>query len=454
MIKKYFSVLFCCVFAVLLTVPAFAALYTPEEEPDADVIYMLSLDNGAVVCDINSTKRIAPASVTKIVTAILTIENCQDFDDIITVPYECLRLLEGTNSSTAGLLTGEQMTVKQMLYCLLVASANDAANVLAYYIGNGDIEAFVSMMNDFVQKLGCSDTHFVNAHGLDDDAHYTTARDIAAIYKYCLNNSMFCEITGTYRLEVPATNKRGVRNYTNTNQLMNPGIKDYYCAYVKNGKTGTTNSAGRCVVSSASNNGYNYLLVVMNAKFYDFDDDGVDENMAFVESRRIYDWVFKNLKIREVANPSMSVYEAEVRLSSERDWVRIVPETSVSALVPGSANAENVLIEPYPDAKRVLDAPVKKGDVVGKAAIKYAGEVIGEVNLVADNDVARSTTKYVGDVALRTVKSHTFWWILLGAAAIALPLLVILYVVIPARRRKKKNTVNIVSIKDRTKKDK
>ena len=451
MIKKVFSCIFCLILAVLLSTSGFAALYTPEN-PDAEVIYMLSLDNGAVVCDINSTHRIAPASVTKIVTAILTIENCQDFEATVSVPYECLRLLEGTNSSTAGLYVGEEMTVKQMLYCLLVQSANDAANVLAYYICDGDIDAFIVMMNEFVQKLGCRDTHFANAHGLDDDSHYTTARDIAVIYQYCLKNSMFCEISGTYRVEIPATNLRDVRNYTNTNQLMNPGVKDYYCEYVKNGKTGTTDNAGRCVVSSASYNGYNYLLVVMNAKFYDFDDDGYDENMAFVESRRIYEWVFTNLKIREVANPSMGVCEAQVRLSDEKDWVRLVPQTSVSALVPGGVNDRNVLIEPYPETKTVLDAPVKKGDVVGRAAIKYAGEVIAEVNLVADEDIKRSTAKYVGDVALKTVQSRPFQWGLLAVIGAAVILCIVVFAVIPAGRRKRRNTVRVVSVKDRKKK--
>ena len=449
MIKKVFSLFFAIIITFAAAIPAFAALYEPEN-PDAEVIYMISLDNGAVICDYNSDHKVAPASITKIVTAILTIENCTDFDHVITVPAYCIRLLDGTNSSTAGILVGEELTVRELLYCLLVQSANDAANILADYIGGGEIETFVGMMNDFVTGLGCKNTHFSNAHGLDADDHYTTALDLAVIYRYCLQNSFFCEIAGTFTYEIPPTNKYGYTRYLrNTNNLLNSGIKDYYSPYVKTGKTGTTDNAGRCVISSASNDGYNYLCIVMNAKFYDFDGDEVDENMAFVESQRLYDWAFTNLRIREVANPSVYVGETEVRLSKEYDYVSLVPEVSVTALVPTGVSAENVLIEPYSElTKTVVDAPVKKGEIIGKAAIKYGGQTIAEVNLVAAFDVQRSTVKYVGDILLRLVRSKPFKLLLLLVALVGVPLAVAVFIVIPARRRQKKNTVRVVNVKD------
>lgn len=448
--KRIFSIIFCLILLCASVFPAYADLYNFEEEPDAEVIYMVSLDNGAVITDRNSTVKVAPASVTKIVTAILTIENCTDYDQTVTVPAYTIRLLDGTNSSTAGILVGEELTVRQLLYCLLVQSANDAANVLADFIGGGDIDTFVGMMNDFVKGLGCENTHFMNAHGLDDPEHYTTARDLVTIYKYCLQNSMFCEIAGTFTIEIPPTNKyTSTRYLRNTNSMMNPGIKDYYCEYVKNGKTGTTDNAGRCLVSSASNDGYNYLLVIMNAKFYDFDEDEVDENMAFVEAKKLYEWAFKNLRIREVANPSVYVSEAEVRLSKEFDYVSLVPDQSVTALVPTGADAGNVLIEPYGElTKDVLDAPVKKGDLVGRAAIKYAGETIAEVDLVAAFDVQRSTIKYIGDLLLQLVRSKIFKLLMLAVFAVALPLFVIIFIVVPARRRRKKNTVRVIRMND------
>ncbi|MBQ7638018.1 MAG: D-alanyl-D-alanine carboxypeptidase [Clostridia bacterium] len=447
--KKLFSLFFCSVLIFLGSIQADAVYYEPETD-DAQIIYMISLDNGAVICDVNSTMRCAPASITKIVTAILTIEKCSDFDQVITAPSYCIRLLDGTNSSTAGILVGEQLTVRQLLYCMMVNSANDAANVLADFIGGGDIDTFVEQMNAFVRLLGCENTHFENAHGLDSENHYTTARDLALIYSYCLKNSMFCEICGTFTSEIPPTNMyTSTRYLRNMNSLLNPGIKDYYCEYAKTGKTGTTDNAGRCLISSASYDGYNYLSVVMNAKFYDCDDDGVEENMAFMVSKQLYEWAYKNLRIREVANPSVYVGETTVRLAKDFDYVSLVPEASVSALVPLGVSADNVMYEIYDDQTQfTVDAPVQKGQVLGKAAVKYAGETIAEVNLVAAFDVQRSSLKYIGDVILKTVNTTAFK----AAAAILflviLPGFIILFVVMPAKRRNKRNAVRMVNVKE------
>ena len=346
--------------------------------------------------------------------------------------------------------------MRQLLYCLMVQSANDAANILADFIGGGDIDTFIEMMNAFAEERGCTGTHFANAHGLDNDKHYTTAQDLVKMYTYCLQNSLFTEIAGTFTTEIPPTNKYDYTRYLrNTNSLMNPGIPDYYCEYVKTGKTGTTDAAGHCVISSASSDGYNYLCIVMNAEFYDMDDDGVEENMAFVESKKLYDWAFRNLRIQEVANPSTYVGEVAVRLSKEYDYVSLAPETSITALVPVGVNAENVLYEPYVDLTSiVLEAPVNKGNVVCRAAIKYAGETIDEVNLVAMFDVKRSTIKYIGDLLLRVVKSWPFLVLLGVIFFVVLPGFIILFIVAPAKRRKKKNTVRMVSVKDMDKKKK
>ena len=448
MTKKIFSVLFSVILLIGSVFPCFAVLYTPEN-PDAEVMYMISLDNGTVVVDVNSDQRVSPASITKIVTAILTIENCTNYDEVITAPEYCIRLLDGTNSSTAGILVGEQLTIRELLYCMLLYSGNDAANILADYTGKGNIDSFVQMMNDFVSGLGCTQTHFVNPHGLDDPEHYTTAKDLAKIYSYCLKNSLFAEITGTLDYEVPPTNYyEAIRYLRNTNSLLNPNIGDYYCKYVKTGKTGTTDDAGRCVISSSSYDGYNYLAVVMNAKFYDFDKDGADENMAFVEAKRLYEWAYDNLRIRDVANPSHYICEAKVRLSKDFAYVILVPESAVTALVPVAVNESNVFYEPYEETKLVLNAPVRKGDVVGKAAVKYAGETIAEVNLVAAFDVKRSTIKYIGDLFLRILRSTAFKIMLAAIFLIGLPLFIVLFIVLPEKRRKKRNTIRMVNVHD------
>lgn len=460
--KKFISsVLFVFILTLFLTQTADAVFYEPDEKTaEADIYYLFSADDGTVICEKNIDKKAAPASITKIVTAMVTIENCTDLDTVVTVPSYTIRLLDGTNSSTAGILVGEQMSVRDLLYCLLVYSANDAANVLADYIGNGSIDTFVAMMNDFALKLGCTSTHFANAHGLDDDNHYTTARDLGTIYKYCIANSIFTEIAGTSRYEMPPTNMYTETRYLNsTNKMFSSGISDYYCEYVKTGKTGTTDNAGHCVISSASGDGYNYICVVLNAPFYDCDGDGVNENMAFVTSKNLYNWVFKNIKLCEVANPSTYVTELKVDLSSKYDYVSLVPANNVSALIPvidgDDDKTGSVLIEPSADlAAKTVNAPIKKGDVLGKATIKYADTVIAEVDLVAAFDIERSPVKYAAFLVKSAVSTLAFKIIAALTVVVLVPLCVYVFVILPRKRNEKKNTVRVVKINEDEKKRK
>lgn len=449
--KKFFILLISVsIFICSLSVPVFAS-FTSAVDIDAEIAYLISLDDdGTVIYDKNSTVKASPASLTKIVTAILTIENCVDYETVITVPSYTIRLLDGTNSSTAGILVGEQLTVRQLLYCLLVYSANDAANVLADYIGKGSIDAFVEMMNDFVADLGCTNTHFVNAHGLDADNHYTTAKDLAVIYKYCLQNSLFCEIAGTASYTIPATNKYTETRYlTSTNKMFSAGISDYYYEYINNGKTGTTDNAGRCFISSASKDGYNYLCVIMNAPMYDCDNDGVNENMAFMDTKTLYKWTFANIRLRTVANKSTYVTEVKVNLSNQYDYVSLVPANDVSALVPTGVSEAGVYVEPILElTASSVDAPVKKGDVLGKAVIKYAGESIAEVELVAAFDVSRSTVKYIGSIALKLMQSFAFKLAIIICVVVILPICILLFIVIPSRRKNKKSKIRIVNVND------
>lgn len=460
--KKFFSLLFSVLILLSCLVPtSLAAFYEPaESEVEADIYYLFSADDGTVISEKNIDKQAAPASITKIVTAMVTLENCADLDAIVTVPSYTIRLLDGTNSSTAGILVGEQMSVRDLLFCLLVYSANDAANVLADYVGGGSIETFVGMMNDFVTKLGCTATHFANAHGLDDDNHYTTARDLGTIYKYCIGNSIFCEIAGTVRYEMAPTNMYSETRYlNNTNKMLSSGISDYYCEYVKNGKTGTTDNAGHCVISSASGDGYNYICVVLNAPFYDVDGDGVSENMAFVSSKNLYNWTFGHMKLCEVANPSTYVAEKRVELSSKYDYVSLVPAKNVSALIPVSGSSDDktdsVLIEASGEiSASAVNAPVKKGDVLGKATIKYADEVIAEVDLVAAFDVERSTLKYIAYLIKTAVSTLAFKLIAAFVVVVLLPLCIYIFVAVPRKRNKRKNTVNVVKLNEDGKKRK
>ena len=182
-LKKIISVLLCA--AVLLgtfSISAFAS-FNSLLETEADIVLLVNTDSDTVIFDKNADKRSAPASLTKIITCMLVLENCENLDTPVTCKRECLDGLYAQNASTAGILTGETLTVRELLYCLMIPSAADAANILADYIG-GSLDNFTVMMNDFVKKLGCENTNFINAHGLDGDGGaYTTANDMYKITK-------------------------------------------------------------------------------------------------------------------------------------------------------------------------------------------------------------------------------------------------------------------------------
>ena len=424
-----------------------SAAYNSEVDVDANIAYLISLDkDNTVIYDKNSEVRYDPAAIVKIVTGIIVIENCSNLDQIIEAPYDSVVSVLGTGSSTAAISAGEEMSIRDLLYCMLVYNAADAAQILADYITE-DRDAFVAMMNDLAARLGCVNTHFTNAVGYDDSDQYTTAREISAIYYYCVSNPVFDEIISTDYFEVEPTNKYGyTRYFKTTNGLMNNNISDYYLKYVRSGKSGVAGDNGCNSVSIASKDGYNYLCVVMDAPYADCDDDKVDENMSFVSAKKLYQWTFDNIRLRIVASTSQYVTEVKVKLSSEYDYVSLVPAEEISALVPAGVNAESLLPEPIPElTSDVVKAPVHKGDILGRATIKYAGEVVAEVDLAAAFDVRPNLLKWCCDLLLSLLKSTVFRIIFIVALAVAV--IYELMVFRGGRRDRKKSSVRPVSRK-------
>ncbi len=425
------TLLFLCL--PLCTVQSSAA-FNNSLETSADIVLLVSLDNGAVIFDKNADKVTPPASLTKITTAILTIENCTDLDEVITIKQSSIDAISGTNSSTAGLKVGEEISIRNLLYCMMVKSANEAAVVLADYIGGGSVSNFVQMMNDFVMDMGCQNTHFVNPHGLDAEGQYTTANDLAMITKHALTLPLFEEIVNTVSFKLPASNKSGERNLLSTNWMINPNFKTYYLKYAQGIKTGTTANAGRCVVSKASKDGYNYLAVVMGAPYEDVTGDGNPDNCAFLECKKIFQWAFDNIRLTKVADPLQIATVVDVHLSRSVDHVRLVPETEVTALVPVGNDETSVLLEVIPEeTPQSVNAPVKKGDVLGKARILYAEDEIATVNLVAAEDVHLSLILFVLDGIKNIFKSTLFQIVF-----IAVVLILAIYIGLIIRHNQKK----------------
>lgn len=243
-----------------LTVPALADDWCPEFQ--SDVVYMENLNTGRIVFSKNAEKRAAQASVTKVTTFLVLTQYIRNYDDVVTVTQDELNEIKDPQSSSAGIKAGEQLTVRQLLNIMLIKSANECAIILAHY-ACGSTQAFVDRMNEYVTSIGCTNTHYMNPHGLTASGHYTTAKDLAIIGKRAYNNSMFRQITSQQSYTLPPTNLRTDSTvYMNPNMLLRTDSKYYYPG-VTCGKTGYTGTAGRCLISFATRNGHTYMLITL-----------------------------------------------------------------------------------------------------------------------------------------------------------------------------------------------
>ena len=341
--------------------------------PSINAASAILIDNrtNKVLYSKNEDTKMFPASTTKIMTAIITLENCS-LDEQATASFDAVNIPEGY--ATADIKIGETFTVEQLLEMLLVHSANDAANVLAEHVG-GSLESFVSIMNTKANELGLTNTHFTNAYGLQDDNHYTTARDLATIMKYCLQNEDFRRICGLASCAIPATNMSEPRTYASTNQLVIAGNSNYY-PYVTTGKTGFTSDAKHCLVSSAYNNDLELICVVL----------GSEDN--FGDTRAIYNYAYSTYSIKDIVKENDTVTTISVKNASYNTKnLDLVVSEDIPALVSNSVDINS--IEPQISLKENIEAPIEKGSVLGRVTYSVEG-VNYTTDLIAFSNVEKT----------------------------------------------------------------
>ena len=419
--KKF--TLFLIIFSILIARTSFLAdaAFTSAVETQSDVVYVYSLDaDRTVIYEKNAEKIVNCSALAKVVTAYLVTTLCDDYSQLITVPATPIRALDSVSCTRVGILVGEVISVQELLYCMMIANAADAGNVLAYHFGGDSISAFVEKMNEFAAELGCENTHFADPNGLEDMEQYTTAKDFALIYEKCLTGDYFAQIAGMDYYKMPATNKSYETRYLHTTNLcMDYNYPDYYCEQVVNGKVATDSNTLGYAVSTATKDGYTYLAVVLAGPSVDYDEDGNTENMAMVDTANVYDWIFDKVKLRVVVKTSTIVDEVKVNHSAEYDYVSLVPMIEVSALVPEGIDSESVYIRSIAElTKTEVDAPVHKGDVLGTAGIYYADEEIARVDLVASFDVERSYSRFISE-SLQDLFTHPVFIIIISILLLA-----------------------------------
>ncbi len=317
----------------------------------------------------NESEKMYPASTTKIMTAILTLENC-NLDDVVTVQYDAIASIPA-GYSIAALQTGEQLTVNQLLQVMMVHSANDAANVLAYHIA-GSIESFATMMNTKASELGLEHTHFTNPSGKHDENHYTTAYDLAKIMQYCMKSSTFRTLAGLKFCTIPATNKYDERIFTSTNELLtlvdNRNIaSNYYYRYAIAGKTGYTTQAKNCLVAVANKDDLELISVILSVGVYPNNISG-----KFVETKSLFDYGYNNYTIRKLREKDAIATQIEIGNGTKetKNLDLLISNDIIATIKQSDLNTE---FEPEIQINENLHAPIAQGQVLGKITYNIDG---------------------------------------------------------------------------------
>ena len=405
-------------------------------EAKAALLYDLNSETLVFAQDID--EKLYPASLTKVMTCLLTLEMQPDLDQMVTVTSEGLKDMEPGGSNVA-LQVGEQISVRDLLYCLMVKSGNDAASVLAVH-NSGSIEAFVEVMNRRAAELGCTGTHFVNAHGLHHDDHYTTARDMARILREAMQHPLFEEIFCTKEYTVPATNVSEPRELATTNFLIrSSGYPDVTDSRVLGGKTGNTSKAGRCLVTVSEKDGMKLISVILGAKGtrgsdgYSFTRYG-----NFEETSDLLDFAYKRYTTMQVLNPTVVAGQFPVSGGSHNAFGTI--GAAMSAAVPEGSNVDTIEYE-YKLIDGGLTAPVKQGQKIGIVRVWCDDICLAQQDLLSASDVLVESEKSSGR---RTSpdESLDLWNGILKIALIVVAVLFVLVILLRMRaaslRRRRK----------------
>lgn len=403
--------------------------------PEAPEIYsgsaiLIDADTGAILYEKNAHEKGFPASTTKILTGLLTIENCA-LDETVTFSTEAANSVAWDDASL-GTLPGEQYSVEQALYGLLLHSANEIAYGLAEHT-SGSLDAFVELMNQRAEELGAINTHFTNASGLHDENHYTTAYDMAMIARGCYNNTTFVNIDSTYTTyEIPPTNKTSSSRYFRHRHLMLKN-RDYYYEYCKGGKTGYTSKAGNTLVTFAEKGDIRLIAVCFQS----------GENERFKDTRTLFEWGFNNFQKTTTSTSSISSL-----FSSDNYYTSKINNTydfnfslSASTLtLPNNASIGDVSLD-IDDNYRIIN---ENGIYRAQVNFKYFDNIVGTAKLTfaSDDDVAKaSNLPYLDNSDSQTLKPKKCLvinlWILLAIAAVVLIGLVIFYQIKRLQRQKK-----------------
>lgn len=401
--------------SVVSSVDTSSTTWPSAPDVSAGSCILIDADTGSILYEKNAYEKCYPASTTKILTGLLTIENCS-MSDIVTFSKKAVESVNITEDANLGTKEGEQYTVEQALYGMLLYSANEIAYGLAEHVA-GDLESFVDMMNAKAAEVGALNTHFANASGLFDQNHYTTAYDMAMIARACYNNATFVSIDSTYTTyTIPATNKTDTARTFKHRHKMLYG-REYYYEYCKGGKTGFTDESQYTLVTFAEKDGMRLICVTFQEP---------DDASRFVDTKALFEWGFENFTKTTTSSSNISslltndtIYTSDVFTSRALNYNL----TASFITIPNSGSSSDVTVAIDDN----YDLTNDNGDLTVHLKYLFGENVVGTTTLtISSNDSTNtsllpyleesdSSSNYTAKKCLRINL-----WILLGVIAFAI----------------------------------
>jgi len=349
----------------------------PKPDVTSEAAVLMDADTGIILYQKNPEEKLYPASTTKIMTALLTIEADGDQPDKrVTFSPEAVDL--PNDSSSIAMNAGDTLSVQEALYGLMISSANEVANALAENVG-GSIDHFVDMMNGKAASLGAKNTHFMNPNGLHDPDHYTCAYDMALFMREAVKNPIFLDAASKIKYDIPPTETQPeVRNLNGTNKLLLPG-GEYYRDYFKASKTGYTDEAQHTLVAYAEKGGHKLITAVLHA----------DKNKDYEDTIALMDYGFSSYQQSTILDASAVVTSATVVMDPDNPKsnrsIPLYAKDNVEGDYPLCITDRTVNLE-YKVPEQIYP-PIKAGDLIGTLAVKYQGITLSAVGLYASEDV-------------------------------------------------------------------
>lgn len=355
---------------------ALATNAEPNFKIYSEAAILMDSTTGKILYGKNENQKQYPASTTKILTAILAIENCK-LTDKISASYEAVMSIP-SGYSNAAIQVGETLTIQELLDMFLIHSANEIGNIFAEHI-SGSVQNFATLMNKKAAEIGCKNTHFTNPSGIHDAEHYSTAYDMALIARYCMNNETFRKTVSTLSCTIQPTEKYEKRYFRNTNDLIDPSSK-YYYEYAIGIKTGFTSQAKNCLIAASKKDNLELITVALGAEAT---EDG--RSGRYVDSINLFEYGFSNYKIQEIAVKNTLIEEIVVEnATKDTKNLTLLLKDNISGLTP--ANFDLTSLEPSIKLNENISAPISEGTVLGKITYSIDG-ITYSSDLIASHHV-------------------------------------------------------------------